>query len=504
MTRLLFCLLASGATLIPGMVRGASVVTSWPGTTNLNYTQVDPHGAAGPNGILAVGNFAITYFTRTGVPLWTTNQQQFFVPTSAGDCKMIYDTGSQRFFAIAQSAAPFSGPNSSTLSLVAVSRSSNPISGSTNDWRFYSFPATNGIDYPGIAVDGQALYVSYGKQNKFWMAMNKSDLVSGATNANTAKIVTNIVNGPNIPNFALQAVSVIGPASPGDVAYAVTTDQNTGNILLYAITNVLGGQRFFSTNLPGPPAGNPGTLAPQFGVTNRLIHAANVVMGNAFWREGELWFCSAVVVTNAAANTVIRYYKLKTGGFPSGQVTLDEWGDLSGGTNIWRQHPALGGNARGDVCLVYTETSTNAFNRMYSSIRRAGQTAFDTVLIKTSTAAWTQTINWADYSVVTPDPVDQTFWVAHLTIKATNVVDMFWANIAPGNLFFVDKNAIGTELGTREQPFHNVRNAHAAVTGAKTLVVKPANYPEPTLPLRLDKNVRVENPYPSGTVHIGP
>ena len=141
---------------------------------------------------------------------------------------------------------------------------------------------------------------------------------------------------------------------------------------------------------------------------------------------------------------------------------------------------------------------------MYSSIRRAGQTAFDTVLIKTSTAAWTQSINWADYSVVTPDPEDQTFWVAHLTITATNRVDMFWANIAPDNLFFVDKNAVSTELGTRELPYHTVRNAHTAVTGTNTLVIKPANYPEPTLPLRLDKHVRLENPYPSGTVHIGP
>jgi hypothetical protein len=342
------------------------------------------------------------------------------------------------------------------------------------------------------------------------MAINKSNLLSGVTNGTTARVVTNLLSGLFIPNFALQAVSVIGSASPGDVAYAVTTDQNTNGVLLYAITNVLGVHSYFATNLPGPNAGKPtglltnSILAAQLGVTNRLIPAANVAMGNAFWREGELWFCAAVYHTNQQERTVIRYYKLRTGGFPSGQVTLDEWGDLDGGPNTWRQHPALGGNARGDVCILYTQTSSNAFNRMYASLRKAGQTNFDTVLIKTSTAPWTQSINWADYSVVTPDPEDQTFWVSHLTIQATNIVDMWWANITRDSLFYVDKNAVGPEAGIREFPWHSVRLAHTAASGAKTFVIKPANYPEPTLPLRLDKNVRLENPYPTGTVHIGP
>ena len=111
---------------------------------------------------------------------------------------------------------------------------------------------------------------------------------------------------------------------------------------------------------------------------------------------------------------------------------------------------------------------------------------------------------WADYCVVTPDPEDQTFRVSHLTIPANNSVLTWWANIRRDTLFYVDKNAVGSEVGTRELPYHTVRAAHTAASGAKTFVIKPANYPEPTLPLRLDKHVRLENPYPSGTVHIGP
>ena len=517
LVRGILSLLLVCAVLIPCLGWGAATVAlQWPGRTNATFAQLDPHGAAGPQGILEVANWTVAYYTKAGVQLWATNQKQFFVPESAGDCKAIYDPASQRFFAIAQSTN--SGPNSALFSLVAVSRSSNPVSGGTNDWRFYTFPSSTGIDYPSIGIDAQALYVAYGKSHKFWMAMNKAHLLSGATNATTARIVTNLLAGPRIENFSLQAVSVIGPASPGDVAYCVTRDEGffswtTNNVInLYAISNVLGTQTFFSTNIPVPGipptvfsnlANNP-LIAPQLGTANRLFHGLTVD-GNAFWREGELWFSEVVASTNQPERTVLRYYKLKTGGFPNGQATLDEVGDLDGGPNTWRIQAAIGGNARGDVAFVYTQCTSNSFPAMYTSIRRAGQTNFETLVVKTSAAPWTVSGNWADYPVVTPDPEDQTFWVAHLDVLSTSTnVNIHWANITRDDLFYVDKNAVGSEIGTRVLPYHTVRAAHTAASGAKTFVIKPATYPEPVLPLRIDKNVRLENPYPSGTVRIGP
>jgi len=403
---------------------------------------------------------------------------------------------------------------------VNVSRSSNPQSGTTNDWLLYKFftgGSPNGIDYPGIGIDGQALYITYGKEHRFWMVVNKANLLSGLTNGNTARVVTSLLNGPRIQNFALQAVSVIGPSSPGDDAYSVTREsgffsKTTNNVInLYAITNVLGTRAFFSTNIPVPGVPpkvftnlpGPPLIAPQLGTANRLFHGLTVD-GNAFWHQGDLWFSEVVASTNQPERTVLRYYKLKTGGFPNGQATLDEVGDLDGGPNTWRIQAAIGGNARGDVAFVFTQCSSNTFPAMFSSIRRAGQTNFDTVLVKSSPISWTVGGNWADYPVVTPDPEDQTFWVAHLDVVTPTTLNIHWANITRDDLFYVDKNAVGPEVGIREFPWHSVRLAHTVTTGPKTFVIKPANYPEPTLPLRLDKKVRLENPYPSGTVHIGP
>ncbi len=499
------------SSIIPNLGWSAFAPVQWPGLTNWNAAQVDPHGAAGPQGILEVANAGIAYRSKSnGVAFWQTNEQAFFLPTVCCDAKAVYDPGTQRFFIIAQEGT--------TSFHVAASRNSHPLSPGTNDWRFYEFAigtnAVNGIDYPSIGVDSQAVYAAYGKQHRYWMVLNKSQLLSGATNGTTARAVTNLLLGPAIPNFALEAVSVVGSASPGDVAYAVTRDSgNTNNnvVMLFAISNVLGTMTLFSTNIPVP--GIPPTvfqglgtnpqIAPQTNTANRLFHGLTVD-GNAFWREGELWFSEVVASTNQIERTVLRYYKLKTGGFPNGQATLAEVGDLDGGPNTWRIQAAIGGNARGDVAFVYTQCTSNSFPAMYTSIRRAGQTSFETLLVKTSAASWTVGGNWADYPVVTPDPEDQTFWVAHLDVVTTNTVNIHWANITRDSLFYVDKNAVGAEIGTRELPYHSVRSAHTAVSGAKTLVIKPANYPEPVLPLRIDKNVRLENPYPSGTVRIGP
>lgn len=498
--------------LFPSESCGAQLVTNWTGIAVGTGTAADPHGAAGPNGILEVSNFGITYRTRAGAQIWTTNETGFFLPTVCCDAKALYDPVSQRFFLIAQARNTTAGSASNLF--VNVSRNSNPQSAGTNDWFKYKLFLGFNIDYPGIGLDAQALYASYGAGFQQWIIVRKADLL---TNAASPYVITanTPANAPGFFNQGLQAVSVIGSSSPGDVAYCVTmTASNV--ITLSAVTNPIGpAPALFSTNIPAPSVGNPNLYpnAPQLGTANRLNSGGMVTMGNAFWRDGELWFCGGAGSTNQPERTLVRWYKLKTGGFPNGQASLAEWGELDGGTNTWRQHSAIGGNARGDVCLVFTQTSSNTVNTMRSAIRKAGETAFTEVLVRSSTGFFTvrnQDTNapgvarWADYCVVTPDPEDQTFWVSHLTLTATDNASIWWGNVARDNLFFVNKNAVGSELGTRELPFHSVRAAHTAASGAKTFVIKPANYPEPTLPLRLDKNVRLENPYPSGTVHIGP
>ena len=486
----------ASALLAPSIGRSAAAVAiQWAGVTNLPSPQQDPHGAAGPQGIFALANDGVAYFSKTGQQLWQTNKLAFH-PASCCDAKALFDPVSQRFFVIDQL-------DNATNFYAFVSRNSNPLSGGTNDWIRYLFSTgTNAIDYPGIGMDAQAIYAGYAGGGS-WIVVNKAQLLSGLTNSTTLQVVK---TPPTYGGQGLQPTWVVGSQSPGDVAYSVAfSSQN--QIQLNAITNVLGAPAFFTTNLPAPDLGNIFSAlgAPQLGTTVRLNTGVGApAMGNAFWRNGELWFCGGAVSSNQPERTVVRYYKINTGGFPNGQASLAEWGDLDGGTNTWRQHPSIGGNARGDVCLVFTQTSSNTVPAIYAAIRKAGDTSFQTLLVKTSAAPWTASSDWTDYSVVTPDPEDQTFWVSHVTVTTASTTATWWANITRDSLLYVDKNAVGSEVGTRALPFHTVRNAQTAASGAMTLVIRSNNYPETPLPLLINKNVRLENPYPSGIVHIGP
>ena len=67
MNRLGLCLLASCAAFAPlNCWSAATVALQWPGLTNSTSAQLDPHGAAGPQGIIEVANFTVSYFTKTG------------------------------------------------------------------------------------------------------------------------------------------------------------------------------------------------------------------------------------------------------------------------------------------------------------------------------------------------------------------------------------------------------------------------------------------------------
>jgi len=170
--RVLALVLAVTASLTaPLPVSAQSIVTNWDGGANTDTNAPpDPHGAAGPSGVVGTYNVSMTYYDKAGGIIWgPTNLQNFFVAagnTGQGlaDPKVLYDRYSGRFFLIHQETTT---ANHSFLN-IAVSKNSDPRSASTADWAKYrlemteySGGQTNGGDYPGFGMDSQGVYVSY-------------------------------------------------------------------------------------------------------------------------------------------------------------------------------------------------------------------------------------------------------------------------------------------------------------------------------------------------------
>lgn len=128
------------------------------------YIPPDPIAASGLTHIVGVVNCEIEWFTKAGVLQYRQGLETFFASqtplTDTFDPKVIYDQYAGRFVVV--SLERTSSPQTSRI-LIAVSTTGDPNSG----WSFQAIDTRLNIggnyywaDYPGLAVDAQAVYVT--------------------------------------------------------------------------------------------------------------------------------------------------------------------------------------------------------------------------------------------------------------------------------------------------------------------------------------------------------
>ena len=123
----------------------------------------DPIGAAGPSHLVNVVNTNIAFYQKNGLLDSAVTLSSFFAGlaplTSTFDPKVLYDTVEERFVVISLEAT--SAPLTSRI-LIAVSDDSNP-NGTWHQTAVNSLVSISGntfADYPGLAVDEDAIYIS--------------------------------------------------------------------------------------------------------------------------------------------------------------------------------------------------------------------------------------------------------------------------------------------------------------------------------------------------------
>ena len=450
-----------------------TVLHSWEGipfdsSLNPRKHPPDPHGGAGPQGVLATATMRVAYYAKDGTATWgPVCLRDFFgtpqsgcTPTASGgtppstwtdfvtDPRALYDPGSQRFYVIiAEEYLVSQHPEQSHSYLnVAVSRSSNPTTSDASSWIVNRLDITSvvngchmGDDYPGLAVDGQALYLTYDLASLgdacddppaptgiHIVAIDKASLLTSQpawTSTITPDGVTTLV-----------PVSVLGSSSPGNVAYFAQVGGGTSaSITLWVLSNPLSAGRTLTSSVISVPAYGSVASAPQPTPCNPLDTRSGVPQGNAFWHDGALRF---VATGSANGRAQLCYFRVATNGFPNGTPTLVETAYLAGGDS-WYQ-PAIGGNARGDEGIVFTRSSATETPTIAFLWRRNGDATFrGPVTIKSSATCYTaqgeSIVRWGDYASVSADPTDQSFWLCHEWVKGSGEKEWgtWWAHLAP-------------------------------------------------------------------------
>lgn len=511
-------LLAVMGSLTNTASRAQSVIQTWEGIAGpTGSVPPDPHGAPGPEGVLATVNLQVSYYTKSGTLVWgPANLSTFFVGNTGGgnsDPKAVFDHASRRFFVVMQENTA-----SRFWLNVAVSRSSDPRSSTAADWITYRFDATEytatntaggknyGGDYPGMAVDSQALYVAYRMfafnaagdmsgcgcdvLNTALLIMNKSQLING--NGTLASLY--FEKAPDA-----QVVTPIG-TNPGNVVY-IARLWGSSTVKIYAVRDPLGA-RTVSSQLVSVTdrGGGPTNGAPQYRSTNTIDTINGKTLGNASLVGGDVWFCGTR--GQSAGPAVAVYYRLRLNGWPaSGSVSVAEEGTV-GDSSYWNFCPALGLNQAGDAVMTWTRSWEFTYPTMMCATRSAGASAFGPPFVVKASDGPNNDGRWGDYFSVWPDPNDGSLWaVSEWTRSNTGTWSTWWAQIqTPARDSYVNKNAPfpSTQDGSLVFPYTTIGAGHAAITRG-TLHIYGGHYNEQ---ITLNKAVTLEA-YSGGPVTIG-
>lgn len=137
--------------------------------TGFRFIPPDPHGTVGPNHVIAVNNVAIGAYTKAGANVFLQSLQTFFgSPTFTFDPKAIYDQFTNRYLVVTLEQVE-AGTNPSTGNESRILLAASPVGTPVGTWTAVSIdskitttsPSRDyWCDYPGFAVDEEAIYVS--------------------------------------------------------------------------------------------------------------------------------------------------------------------------------------------------------------------------------------------------------------------------------------------------------------------------------------------------------
>lgn len=404
----------------------------------------DTIAAAGPNYVVEMVNNDLAIYTKGGTKVFQQDLSQFFASVRTGnalsDPVVIYDEQAGRFMVgVLDLSISFLGTVNGDAFMYAVSDSSDPTQDTNGDGKafteMHSIDMTEGgsvfADYPRIGWNADGYYVSFNMFGTgFFATYQHASIISigkaSATDLDNSSFAHGhaILSG-GITNATLAPATMHGsvPSTPGSpqpmyfVEEKLDANGNAvGNTLrVVTATNLLSASPIIQlTDIAVTPYIQP-PAAAQLGSGNTLATNDSRML-NAEWRNNRL-VATHTVGVSADAQAHARWYEFNTSGTP----TLTQQGTIGLGTSASSYFPSIAINAAGDLGMSFMQSSATEYISMYVTGRSVGdplgfmQTP---VLVKAGEAVYNCTFDSVpfragDYSGITVDPSDGSFWAAN-------------------------------------------------------------------------------------------
>ena len=432
--------------------RSQPSVTILSGTDGLDFAGTgdgappDTIAAVGPGHVVEMVNTEIAIYTKAGVQVFQQDLSQFFASVQTGnalsDPFVMYDEQSQRFVVgVLDINVSFFGTVSSDRLLFAVSDSSDPTADTTGDGKAFtemhtvdlteSVPAGTVFgDYPRVGwnADGYAVtfnmfttgfFNTYDHASVLWVDK------ASATDANNASFSFRLTDVPGgVSSATLAPATMHGsiastPGAPQPMYFVEEKLDANGNpvgngMRVVTATSLLTSPAFQFTDVgvasyTAPPA------AAQKGTTALMSTNDSRVL-NAEWRGSQLAAAQTVGVAGDS-QAHARWYLFDTSGVPA----LSQQGTIGVGSGSHSYFPSVAIAPSGDLGMTFIQSSSTEYMSMYvtgrSSTDPAG-TMQTPVVAKAGQAPYSASFDSSpyragDYSGITVDPTDGSFWAAN-------------------------------------------------------------------------------------------
>ena len=420
----------------------------------------DPIGAVSATHLVNIVNVSIEWYQRStdlrehSQKIGDTDGMGFFAPLDPAnflfDPKVIYDQYENRFVVVAmerQQTGLNPDPGNTSRILLAVSDDDDP----NGSWCFQALDsklALSGVeywaDYPGFAVDEDAVYVTANEYafpprsaaaGPYLWILAKGTGTSGLYDCGLSPVWLGDPGGFDVTTqpaqvFGADGIPPISGTSPNPGTYLVQysglsngVDEAVNFIL---VDDPLGGPAFLSAyelvgNIDNTAVPMPD--APQLDTTARIETNDRRAL-NAVWRDDRLWTTAQVVPPDGsdAGQATAHWWQFDTTGVVPNSITLVQQGNVGGedvAPEAYTFFPSIAVNANGDASIGFSVAASSIYPSAAYTLRQSADplgTVQNSIVYAAGTDWYLRTFGtgsnrWGDYSGTVVDVNDQDFCV---------------------------------------------------------------------------------------------